>query len=608
MGGFVPGAPLGTTPLPLSAMAHDRLPLWLIPEGPLPDIRTGRSARRMVCVLGTCGADDHALHKIAVQGVRPPDLWRWPGAYVLVEISERRIALYADLASAVPLYWTRAPSGPAWSTSARALAGLIHAAVNPMWLAVRLLTPANPSAIPTLSAFTGIHRVPGGHRVDLTPAEVRAPIALWSAEPTTNATEAATRFGNALTASVELRTFQCQRLTADLSGGMDSTAVTRVAAENLAGQGRSVAAVTLHHQDAPTGGDLDHVTAAAAHSAIEHHMLALDDRHQLFTGLEEILPPTDEPAPATIGHVFFAHQLRYVRDTFGSDGHLTGDGGDTLLSPPLLYLADLLRTGRPHTALNHALGWAQVRRTHPVQLFKQAQVAAGTPYALAFRRAARVLTGEAKGPGGISLLPVEPPAAWATESARYSAANVYKEAARRADHAAPIGDLANAVTWDQIGEIGRTAAADASLAHTLSGVPLHNTFCDSNVVAAALACPSPTRSRPDAYKPLLIRALPQILPASIAARVTKGESTSDHIRGMRTNMDTVLLLADGHLAALGLLDIDAFHVTARRTAAGIGPGDDVEPVLATEMWLRAHHETPAYKWRYGPAAHPRENE
>jgi len=82
------------------------------------------------------------------------------------------------------------------------------------------------------------------------------------------------------------------------------------------------------------------------------------------------------------------------------------------------------------------------------------------------------------------------------------------------------------------------------------------------VIAAALSVPALECGDPWHYKPLLTDALTGLLPPSITARTTKGSFDADHHQGLRASLPAVLGLADGHLAALGLL----------------------EPVLAAEAW------------------------
>ncbi len=88
-----------------------------------------------------------------------------------------------------------------------------------------------------------------------------------------------------------------------------------------------------------------------------------------------------------------------------------------------------------------------------------------------------------------------------------------------------------------------------------------------------------------------------MLPPAVAARTTKGSFDTDHYTGMRANLAALLGLADGHLAALGLLDPARFRTALHRAAAGIpGPLATIEQALTVEAWLTAHRRDPMPAW------------
>ncbi|WP_461031323.1 asparagine synthase-related protein [Streptomyces mayteni] len=314
--------------------------------------------------------------------------------------------------------------------------------------------------------------------------------------------------------------------------------------------------------------------------------------------LDETLPPLDEPAPATVTAAFFTHHLRHLAE-FGSDAHLTGDGGDTLLTPPLANLADLARR-HPARAARQATGWATLLRTSPAHLLHDLAASRTITRPGALRRAATELTGGRRPRTSLTgWIPAGPaPACAAKETAELVAASLTTSAA--ADHQPDPGHAATWLMLEQIREVARTAAADAQLAHAAAGVRLHNPFLDPAVVAAVLSAPAHTYASPHTYKPLLT-ALPGLLPPIIAGHTTKGDSTSDHIRGLRANLPTLLDLVDGELATLGLIEPAALEETLGRAAAGIpGHADQIEPVLAHELWLRSLTTAPPTTWQPRP--------
>lgn len=131
---------------------------------------------------------------------------------------------------------------------------------------------------------------------------------------------------------------------------------------------------------------------------------------------------------------------------------------------------------------------------------------------------------------------------------------------------------------------------------------LRNPFTDSAVIDAALSVPAWERGDPWHYKPLLTDALTGLLPPVISGRTTKGAFDADHHCGMRANLTALLGLADGHLAALGLIDPARLRTAIRHAAAGLPAEFGLfEPGLAAETWLRADAAAPRSAWTRGPA-------
>lgn len=603
VGGFVARRSDAPMPLPTGAQLLRSGPttLWSLPRGPLLPPRCARHSDTTVWAVGLCGATDDALAQCARTGVQPGDVCRWPGAYALVQTDgpDRSVALHADLAEAVPLYWAATGDGWAWSTSSRILADLLGTGPDPAWLAVRLLAPSRTAPLGDRSAFTGVHRIQAGHRVTLAAhgLATRTP----SARKTIGIDEAAERLGTALRAAVALR-LDTAVTTCDVSGGLDSTSLTRLAAEHVWNRDRTVGAITRRPAGVDHGGDLDYIADAADHRGLVHVFVDHDDTTRPYshwdTATLAALPATDEPAPSLPTHAALTRDLALVRDRFGATAHMTGDGGDTLLCPPLIHLADLARARAWRRLYADACGWARVRRTAPIPLLRAAVAATRHDPADDLAHAAAVLL-ESAAPRPLAVHPVPAPPPWATPYARNEAARACLDAAARTPAAA---DLGNAAAADQLTEIGRTAAADAAFMHALTGVVLHNPFVDSHVIAAVLATASAARTRPDRFKPLLTAALGPLLPLRIAARTTKGENTSDHIAGVRAHQDHVLALADGYLAAAGLVDPETLTTTITAAAAGLPAHGDLDPTLIAEAWLRAVHETPRQAWTRHPAS------
>ncbi len=117
---------------------------------------------------------------------------------------------------------------------------------------------------------------------------------------------------------------------------------------------------------------------------------------------------------------------------------------------------------------------------------------------------------------------------------------------------------------------------------------MHNPFTDARIVETVLATPAPQRWSARRYKPLLADAVTVLLPPDVVQRGAKGVFAADHHHGLRANKIRALNLADGHLADLGLIRPAAVRSLLGNAALGIDiPWGLIEPVLGTELWLRA---------------------
>jgi asparagine synthase (glutamine-hydrolysing) len=551
---------------------------------------------RRVWLLGRCGTTDTQFSALAHRPVPADAAWRWPGSYAVIEENADGVVLHTDPASAFPLYSVPWRSGWAWSTSARLLATLVGSGLDTRRLACAVLSPSVPASAADRSFFTNVRQVPPGCRTEL-PHSGTAPrsITLWRPDPEVSRL-AHRRLRHALTESVALRAEADPMLSSDLSGGLDSTSITVLAANALPAP-HHLNAVTIHPEGNYDGADLRYarLTAAASNGRIAHRLLPLNARHLPYTLITSV-PPTDEPAPSTLVQARLLGQFRWMRDRLGSRTHLTGDGGDSILFQPPAHLADLIRHRRLRRAASEAFGWARLRRTSVTSLLLDAASMARTTRREALAGLAGDLFGQNAGsPGCIRWFPLLPLPDWAGPAAVGHVIDAARQAAERPDPLAGL-DASVRIVVDEIREVARTAVADAELAASC-GIDLHNPFLDPAVVNAVLTNPLERRPAVHAYKPLLVRAVGHLLPPEVAARTTKGGFDADHYAGMRANLDDLAALADGHLAGLGLVDPRRLRNQLRRASAGIPMSlATIEQALTAEAWLVAHHREPAPGW------------
>ncbi|MFB7031196.1 MULTISPECIES: albusnodin/ikarugamycin family macrolactam cyclase [unclassified Streptomyces] len=571
--------------------------LWRLGETPVHPVPTGEGRPR-VLVVGWCGVTAGQLRDLADKPVPADVAWRWPGSYAVIEEHAQHVVVHTDPAGSFPLYATRWGGGWAWATSARVLASLTRADVDVRRVACAVLAPSIPSLAGSRTFFTGIEQLPPGSRAELprNGGPVRS-VMRWVplADPRRLAHH---RLRRALTDAVALRVQADPALSSDLSGGLDSTTVAVLAALSL-NDSHVLDAVTIHPEGQTDGADLYYarLTAAALQGRISHHLLPLSTEHLPYSGITS-LPATDEPAPSTLTQARLLGQIRWMRQELGTRTHLTGDGGDSILFQPPAQFCDLVRAGRWRRVVCEAHGWARLRRTPVLPLLSEAAKMARTSRSDALVDVARYFSGDAEphqGRGNIRWFTPPPIPGWVEPTALGHVAGAAHEAAAAFDPLHVL-DASTRTLVDEIREVARTARADAELVAGC-GVDLHNPFLDASVIDAVLRNPLERRPSVHGYKPLLVRAVGDLLPTAVATRTTKGSFEADHYTGMRANLDDLRTLADGHLASFGLLDPVRFDRRLQHAAAGVPMSlATIEQALTVEAWLHAHHRDSAPAW------------
>ncbi|MFF2846902.1 albusnodin/ikarugamycin family macrolactam cyclase [Streptomyces sp. NPDC058001] len=539
----------GRAAIPVGArMVWSDPPLWT--AGPWPDrlVRTRDGEGARITVFGTCSAQHADLGEALTARNLASTVGDWAGTYTVVRLqSSGDVEIITDAASACPLYMVRTSGGVVWGSSSFALSSLTRSRVDADWLASYLCDRQMPRA--DRSAWTGVVPIPPGHCLTLAAGTGAASASEWWVPAARSYEQALLVVRRTLTEGVRTRV-EGVTASADLAG-TDSTTLAVIAARY-----GPVATTTLHPEDVTEGGDLTYARALTIPS-LSRTYFPLGPRHLPFAPGRDRLPVTDEPAPSTPLWSLFSEQLRAVART-GTVCHLTGDGGDNLFLPPPTHLADLARHGRLIRTTADAHAWARLRRTSPWPVIRSA------------------LRGDAHRLARPWL--ATPP--WAAAPAV----------------TAGTGRNADAVLVADVRGAARLAHADIQLAETL-GVDLHNPYFDGALLEAVVSVPSWQRFSARRYKPVLIDAVGDLLPPSHRGRAAKGVFAADFHHGVRSHLARVLSMADGRLAAMGLIEPAPLQAAIRAVALG---ADTVWPslltVLGAEMWLESVEGAPATVW------------
>ncbi|WP_051940091.1 asparagine synthase-related protein [Phaeacidiphilus oryzae] len=368
------------------------------------------------------------------------------------------------------------------------------------------------------------------------------------------------------------------------------------------------------------------VALAGASPRVEHRIVAAGPETLPYAELSGDLlegPLTDEPGPGLVGSA----RLRARLDTAASD-HLTGYGARQVLDGHPARLADLLmdrrRRGmvRPVAALARTDG----RGHSSVSVVRAARRLARTGYAegmadtatrLLARRLGAHRGGAGPGAGGAGPASVDalawcvpgPAAGWLTEDALSAVAVQLRIAARRPPRDERPGGYRARLA------LHRQAADFRVLAQTVedSGARLHAPFLDNQVVRAARQIPDPARLRPGARHAVLRAVLTGAgvaeLPPDWGAGAPPGpygaaESVRDGLRQAAPALAE--MFTSPLLGEVGLIDAAAVRDALRQAMeGGPVPLDGLAEVVATELWLRRHHNRRGSCWTGMPPSRRR---
>jgi asparagine synthase (glutamine-hydrolysing) len=536
-----------------------------------------------VAVIGCCPITAAALSALADRVRTVADLDRLgaglSGSFHLVAALDGGVRVQGSVSGLRRVFYTQVGEVTVAADRADVLAGLAGAPVDEQWLAARLVYPYLPHPVADGCLWHGMQVLADDCYLLTGPGQPARVVRWWSPpEPVLPLAEAAPLVAQELVAAVEARTRVGGTISCDLSGGLDSTPICFLAAR---GNSR-VIAVTLVSAD--SGHDDARWAQLAASQLGDVERIVLDMRQLplMYADVGEGGVGADEPHIVIRDHASTTCVARRLVER-GSRLHLGGMGGDQVLQAPAAYLHTTAGT-HPRIAASHLRGRRAV----------SGWPLAATLRGLADRRsyqqwlAATVddLTAPLPLPGMPDLgwgpaLRLPP---WATAPAADAARTLLHEAAATAQPLASTrGQHATLEQLRGIGYLTRHLAGIMARAGLGLAVP----FLDDRVVEACLAVRLHERSTPWRFKPLIVEAMRDLVPAAVMDRSTKGDFSADWHAGLRHARPHLAgLLEDPVLARLGLVDADAL----RKVCLGLYPYT-LDPValdrtLACEAWLR----------------------
>ncbi|WP_242911013.1 asparagine synthase-related protein [Actinomadura terrae] len=571
----------------LRMLPHDSGRPWIVGHWQDEEVRWAAAGGRRIALLGRVQVSVPWLTRYIVGQPEPgalADLSReLPGSYHTVAAMDRVVFVQGDLSTVREVFHGQVLGVTIAADRPDGLAELADAAIAEEELAVRLLAPAVPWPLSEECLWKGIQALPSGCHLRIGPdGRGRVTHGRSLPAPELPLAEGARRVRHALKEAVRVRTHGQAMLSADLSGGMDSTSVCFLAA------GRVDRLLTVVCEPGDPSSDDGRWAALAATSlpGAEHMSYRAEDCPRYFAGLLDTDPDLEAPLPSVHARAMVLEQARLMAAA-GSSRHLTGHGGDELFLPTPAYLHDLLRR-RPLRAIG------QLRAGRAVSRWQTRPTVAALLDRTSFadwlgHEIGRDLRNPIRGVGTAPLSgwgPAYRMPAWATPEAVRSVQHRLREVARaRPSPLSPLrGRHLTVQHIRQGGELVRRIDR-LSLQH---GVTTEAPFLDDQVVEAALAVDYADCLRADRYKPVLVEAMRGIVPSRSLGRRSKAEFSADLYTGLREHRHDLLELCDGmRLASLGLVD-----AAALRAVILSPPPVSLEllPLLNTfacEVWLRS---------------------
>jgi asparagine synthase (glutamine-hydrolysing) len=276
---------------------------------------------------------DDALHRF--NGMFAIALWDEP---------QQRLLLARDRMGKKPLYWHRSKHGLLWGSEAKALlaAPWVERSVNALALHHYLTLQYIPDP---LTIFDGMHRLPAAHKLIIERGGEPQVTRWWQLqfEPKLKIddTEAIERSQKLLAAAVNRRLISEVPLGAFLSGGMDSSTIVALMAEQSA---KRVQTFSIGFEE-PRYSETHFARQVAERYKTDHHEFIFGAQ-DVIRVIEESVAAADEPLadPAALPLLELSRQARQTVTVA-----LCGDGGDETLAGYRRYAIDRLL--RPYSAL-----------------------------------------------------------------------------------------------------------------------------------------------------------------------------------------------------------------------------------------------------------------
>ena len=502
-----------------------------------------------------------------------------PGAFHLIGSVRGVIRIQGTVSTTCQVFHTRIGGLTVAADRPHTLARLIDAGIDEDALALQLIAPALPGKLALRTLWRGVESLGLGEYLRVDAAGAHRVVRWWTPpEPDVGLDAGLGPLREALIDAVRARSSQGVKVSADLSGGLDSTSLCFIAAQHTDDL------VTTHFAPMDDGNP-DAIWARTARAALpsaDHVVFPPDESPPWYGDYTVGDDDLEGPFPVLRTRCIVEHSAREVAGR-GATRHLQGSGADELFRPGSVWLHSLLRK-RPFTALQLTPGARFLWRWTLPNTIRQ--LADQTSYAHWLRRCAQQLTRSGTWTPTPDWEPVLSLPTWATAEAVATVRRLFVEEANA--HPRPWSPLRIQHELLSTMRLNGTINRRVSQVTSQFGVSHEAPYIDDRVIEAVMAIRLEDRTSLTEYKPVLKMAMRGIVPQEILDRRSKGNYSKNLYSGIRKHQQRILdeLGHDSHLARLGIIDPDA----VRKTLSTVHPEPlalrPADPTLACEAWLR----------------------
>ncbi|WP_405922383.1 asparagine synthase-related protein [Streptomyces sp. NBC_00868] len=502
------------------------------------------------------------------------------GSFHLVASIDGEVRVQGTVSTACQTYYATVAGVTLAADRPQALADRIGASIDEDQVALALLSPFGPPwPLSERSLWRGVCSPAAGHCLEIGRDGTGRTRQWWTAPEPYRPLGNGDTIRQALTEAVASCTAGQEVVSADMSGGLDSTSLCFLADADR----HDAHLVTVHYQALGRSDDDRYWTQAeAALPGARHLLVGAGQAPDWYAPLTHAVHDREGPLTFVRTRATIEHSARLAA-AHGSRRHLQGLNGDELFHPSLMALHALARR-QPLTALPHLRALRSMRRW---SLTTTGRTFASSPsYAQWLAACSNTLTeGHDRGTGADwEPLPKLPP--WATPHAAATVRRHILDALAATPQ--PLAALPVQHEMIRLNRVNGNATRRSSHIGAHTGVTFHAPFTDDRVLEAILSVRLEDRVALGQFKPMLGTALRGIVPAGLLSRTTKADASAELYAGVRRRRGELLkLMDDSHLVRMGLVDASILRTVLRGLHADTRPLMPLDSTLACELWLRS---------------------